>query len=109
LEKGSLRSMLPKDIKAGRIPKPLGIIESEIETGIAARYVLKRISKENIKDMGRQLSKTSHNNPLVVFTDILAKIESYDNLISHDGRYLPICNGTKLGRDGVLLTFNPYF
>jgi len=81
LEKGTLRSMLPKDIKSGKIPKPLGIIESEIETGIAARYVLKRISKENIKDMGRQLSKTSHNNPLVVFTDILAKIESYDNLI----------------------------
>ena len=81
LEKGTLRSMLPKDVKSGKIPKPLGIIESEIETGIAARYVLKRISKENIKDMGRQLSKTSHNNPLVVFTDILAKIESYDNLI----------------------------
>mmetsp|Transcript_4637 Transcript_4637/g.7135 ORF Transcript_4637/g.7135 Transcript_4637/m.7135 type:complete len:1629 (-) Transcript_4637:94-4980(-) len=81
LEKGTLRSMLPKDIKSGKIPKPLGNIESEIETGIAARYVLKRISKENIKDMGRQLSKTSHNNPLVVFSDILAKIESYDNLI----------------------------
>lgn len=81
LEKGTLRSMLPKDIKSGKIPKPLGNIESEIETGIAARYVLKRISKENIKDMGRQLSKTSHNNPLVVFTDILSKIESYDNLI----------------------------
>lgn len=81
LEKGTLRSMLPKDIKSGKIPKPLGNIESEIETGIAARYVLKRISKENIKDMGRQLAKTSHNNPLVVFTDILAKIESYDNLI----------------------------
>eukprot|EP00986_Skeletonema_menzelii_P019154 scaffold27070_cov147-Skeletonema_menzelii.AAC.17 len=81
LEKGTLRSMLPKDFKSGKIPKPLGNIESEIETGIAARYVLKRISKENIKDMGRQLSKTSHNNPLVVFTDILAKIESYDNLI----------------------------
>ena len=81
LEKGTLRSMLPKDIKSGKIPKPLGIVESEIETGIAARYVLKRISKENIRDMGRQLSKTSHNNPLVVFTDILAKIESYDNLI----------------------------
>jgi THO complex subunit 2 len=73
--------MLPKDVKSGKIPKPLGIVESEIKTGIDARYVLKRISKENIKDMGRELSKRSHNNPLVVFTDILAKIESYDNLI----------------------------
>jgi THO complex subunit 2 len=31
--------------------------------------------------MGRQLAQTSHNNPLVVFTDILDKIESYDNMI----------------------------
>lgn len=79
LEKGALRVMLSADIRSGNIPKPLGIIESEIVTGIAARYVLKRISKENI--MGHQLAKTSHNNPLVVFTDILGKIESYDNLI----------------------------
>eukprot|EP00571_Detonula_confervacea_P014189 CAMPEP_0172308820 /NCGR_PEP_ID=MMETSP1058-20130122/9299_1 /TAXON_ID=83371 /ORGANISM="Detonula confervacea, Strain CCMP 353" /LENGTH=1849 /DNA_ID=CAMNT_0013021327 /DNA_START=27 /DNA_END=5573 /DNA_ORIENTATION=+ len=81
LEKGTLRSLPPSAIKAGAIPKPLGIIESEIDTGIAARYVLKRISKDNIKDMGSKLAKTSHNNPLVVFTDILSKIESYDNLI----------------------------
>ena len=81
LEKGTLRTMLPKDVRQGKVPKPLKIIESEIETGIAARYVLKRISKDNIGDMGRQLAKVSHNNPLVVFTDILGKIESYDNLI----------------------------
>lgn len=81
LEKGTLRSLMPASIRTGQIPKPLTIIESEIETGIAARYVLKRISKENIKDTGRQLAKTSHNNPLVVFTDILGKIESYDNMI----------------------------
>ncbi|KAL9187407.1 hypothetical protein ACHAXT_001510 [Thalassiosira profunda] len=81
LEKQTLRSLLPKDVKSGNVPKPLDVIESEIETGIAARYVLKRISKDNIKDKGRQLAKTSHNNPLVVFTDILGKIESYDNMI----------------------------
>ncbi|KAL7538480.1 hypothetical protein ACHAXR_008594 [Thalassiosira sp. AJA248-18] len=81
LEKGTLRALLPSAVRAGQVPKPLDVIESEIKTGIAARYVLKRISKENIKDMGRQLAKVSHNNPLVVFTDILGKIESYDNLI----------------------------
>ena len=82
LEKGTLRSLMPAAVRSGQIPKPLKIIESEIETGIAARYVLKRISKDNIQDTGRQLAKTSHNNPLVVFTDILGKIESYDNMIS---------------------------
>jgi len=81
LEKESLRAMSPADVRAGSFSKPLNNIESEIETGIAARYVLKRISKDNIIVMGRQLAKTSHNNPLVVFTDILSKIESYDNMI----------------------------
>ena len=81
LEKVSLRAMSAVDVRSGNIPKPLSNIESEIETGIAARYVLKRISKENIVVMGRKLAKTSHNNPLVVFTDILSKIESYDNMI----------------------------
>jgi THO complex subunit 2 len=81
LEKESLRAMSPADVRAGNFSKPLNNIESEIETGIAARYVLKRISKENIIVMGRQLAKTSHNNPLVLFTDILSKIESYDNMI----------------------------
>jgi len=81
LEKGTLRSMMPASIRSGNIPKPLKIIESEIKTGLDARGVLKRISKENVKEKGPQLAKISHNNPLVVFTDILGKIESYDNMI----------------------------
>lgn len=81
LEKGTLRSMMPASIRSGNIPKPLKIIESEIKTGLEARGVLKRISKENVKEKGPQLAKISHNNPLVVFTDILGKIESYDNMI----------------------------
>ncbi|KAI2496519.1 Transcription factor/nuclear export subunit protein 2 [Fragilaria crotonensis] len=31
--------------------------------------------------MGRQVSKVTHSNPLVVFSTILGQIESYDNLI----------------------------
>ena len=96
LEKGVLRSMLPKDIKAGNFPKPLDCIESEIKTSIEAKSIMKRISKENIEDRtvplpsggttkeigkGRQLSEASHNNPLVVFSYILNQIESYDNMI----------------------------
>ena len=96
LEKGVLRSMLPKDIKAGNFPKPLDCIESEIKTSIEAKSIMKRISKENIEDKiipllsggtskeigkGRQLSEVSHNNPLVVFSYILNQLESYDNMI----------------------------
>jgi hypothetical protein len=81
LEKGVLRSMLPKDIKAGNFPKPLDCIESEIKTALDAKSIMKRISKENIEDKGKELSGISHNNPLVVFSYILNQIESYDNMI----------------------------
>jgi len=76
LEKAALRSRVVTPA-----PKPLANIASEVTTGIATKYVLKRMSKDNIRDMGRQVSKISHNNPLVVFTLMLNQIESYDNLI----------------------------
>ena len=62
-------------------PKPLAQVDSEVTTAIKTRYLLKRLSKDNIKAMGRQLSDVAHNNPLVVFTLMLNQIESYDNLI----------------------------
>jgi THO complex subunit 2 len=52
-----------------------------MEAGKAARYSLKRLAKDNIRDMGRQVSKVTHSNPLVVFSTILSQVESYDNLI----------------------------
>ena len=74
LEKAALRSTIQP-------PKPLIQVESMVTTGMATKYLLKRMSKDNIKDMGRQASKIAHNNPLVVFTLMLNQIESYDNLI----------------------------
>lgn len=67
--------------RAGIGSKPLLLVQSEIEAGKAARYTLKRLSKDNIRDMGRQVAKVTHSNPLVVFSTILGQIESYDNLI----------------------------
>jgi THO complex subunit 2 len=61
--------------------KPFPNVESEIQAGKAARYVLKRLSRDNIREMSRQLSKVTHSNPLVVFTTILQQIESYDNMV----------------------------
>jgi THO complex subunit 2 len=74
LEKAALRSM-------SRPPKPLLQIESEVNTSISTKFIFKRMSKENVKDMGRQLARVAHNNPMVVFTLMLNQIESYDNLI----------------------------
>jgi THO complex subunit 2 len=39
------------------------------------------LSKENIRDMSRQLAKVTHSNPIVVFATILGQIESYDNMV----------------------------
>jgi len=61
--------------------KPLPIVESEINAGKAARYALKRLSKDNIRDMSRQLAKVTHCCPLVVYGTILNQIESYDNMV----------------------------
>lgn len=61
--------------------KPLPVVEREIEAGKAARYALKRLSKDNIRDMSRQLAKVTHSCPLVVFGTILNQIESYDNMV----------------------------
>lgn len=62
--------------------KPLVLVESEVNTGIECRKILKRICKENAKEKAKQIAKTSHNNPIVVFTKILSQIETYDNLIT---------------------------
>jgi THO complex subunit 2 len=83
----STRYELYRDWRSGGLElsgigsKPLIQIQYEIKAGKAARYSLKRLSKDNVRDMGRQVSKETHSNPLVVFSTILSQIESYDNLI----------------------------
>ena len=61
--------------------KPLQNVRSEIVAGKDARYSLKRLSKDNIRDMSRQLAKVAHSNPMVVYATILSQIESYDNMV----------------------------
>lgn len=46
----------------------------------ATKNLLKRLSKENVLSMMRQLAKISFSNPLPCFLTILQQIESYDNL-----------------------------
>jgi len=67
--------------RAGMGFKPLALVQAEMMAGKEARHCLKRLSLDNIRDMGHQVSKVTHSNPLVVFMTILNQIESYDNLI----------------------------
>lgn len=43
----------------------------------------RRLSKDIIKQSGRQIAKVVHSNPVVSFTYIIRQIKSYDNMIPH--------------------------
>ena len=63
--------------------------------------VMRRLSKDNVKEFGRKLSKVAHANPLAVMQAIVVQIEAYTNMIG------PVCDAfkylTALGYD--VLTF----
>jgi THO complex subunit 2 len=63
--------------------------------------VMRRLSKDNVKEFGRKLGKVAHGNPLAVMQAIVVQIEAYTNMIS------PVCDAfkylTALGYD--VLTF----
>jgi THO complex subunit 2 len=47
----------------------------------ATKKIMRRVAKENVKQIGRGLAKIAHSNPVIVFDAILSQIEAYDNLI----------------------------
>ena len=61
--------------------KALWCIESEIVAEKQVRYDLKRLSKDTVRETSRAIGKVSHSHPLVVFSIMLATMESYDNMI----------------------------
>jgi hypothetical protein len=44
-------------------------------TQVETRKIMRRLSKENIKEFGRKLGKVAHADPLTVTTTILSQIE----------------------------------
>ena len=73
--------MAPTWFGQGIIEKSLPLIESEVKASVDIRYILKRLNKDNIEKMGREIAKISLHNPIVVANLILGHIESYDKLI----------------------------
>ncbi|CAK9291840.1 unnamed protein product [Gordionus sp. m RMFG-2023] len=58
------------------------VMVSKIKTNIKSKYIMRRLSKDNIKQMGRQIGKLSHSNPGVLFEHVLNQIQYYENLIT---------------------------
>jgi THO complex subunit 2 len=57
------------------------LIVAKATTLNKAKYIMKRITKDNVKQCGRQLGKLSHSNPGIVFDYVLSQVQSFDNLI----------------------------
>ncbi|TPP51900.1 THO complex subunit 2, partial [Fasciola gigantica] len=57
------------------------VIRRRARVTVCTKAILKRLSKENIKPMGRQLGKLSHNNPGLLFDHLLNTVQMYINII----------------------------
>ena len=49
-----------------------------------AKYITKRLSKENVKFSGRQIGKLGHSNPTILFDHVLDQIQVSNVLIRYD-------------------------
>ncbi|XP_051513509.1 THO complex subunit 2-like isoform X1 [Myxocyprinus asiaticus] len=58
------------------------LVKIKAQTIDRAKYIMKRLTKENVKPSGRQIGKLSHSNPTILFDYILSQIQWYDNLIT---------------------------
>uniref|UniRef100_A0A9J8A4E2 THO complex subunit 2 n=1 Tax=Cyprinus carpio carpio TaxID=630221 RepID=A0A9J8A4E2_CYPCA len=58
------------------------LVKIKAQTVDRAKYIMKRLTKENVKPSGRQIGKLSHSNPTILFDYILSQIQWYDNLIT---------------------------
>jgi THO complex subunit 2 len=65
------------------------LIRTKADCQEKIKYLLKRLTKENVKIHGRQIGKLSHNNPIIVCDYILTQIQRYDNFI------LPVVDSLK--------------
>ncbi|ESO04771.1 hypothetical protein HELRODRAFT_191720 [Helobdella robusta] len=63
-----------------RLHNPV-LLKAHAEVLHKSKYIMKRLAKENVKPLGRQIGKLSHSAPGVVFEHILSQIQRYDNFI----------------------------
>lgn len=67
-----------KDVWYRKIPV-LGVRKAEAEKEV--KSILRRLSTENVKKLGKTLAKVAHTNPAVIWSVALNQVMSYDNLI----------------------------
>lgn len=58
------------------------LLSIKISVTSEMKKIMRRISKDNVKQFGRKIGKISHNNPLICFPIMLEQLQVYENLIS---------------------------
>lgn len=61
--------------------KQQAVLSKKCQGKVNMKSCMKRVSKENVKQIGRLLGKISHYSPATLFDYILFQIQMYDNLI----------------------------
>ena len=51
------------------------LVVTKAKTMKRAKYITKRLSKENVKFSGRQIGKLGHSNPTILFDHVLDQIQ----------------------------------
>jgi hypothetical protein len=69
--------------KEGLGSKHSEVVLAETVALHGARAELKRLAKENTKQVGRKLARFTQTCPLVVFNHVLSQVEAFDNLIPY--------------------------
>lgn len=59
----------------------LWLAEAQVQVLKDAKYALRRLAKDTVRELSRNIAKCCFRYPIVVFTTILNQIESYNNLI----------------------------
>lgn len=57
----------------------LSVRKAESERDV--KNLLRRLSTENVKSLGKVFARIAHTNPCVIFSVALNQVQSYDNLI----------------------------
>ena len=57
------------------------LLRKRVDAQKKIKSIMKRVSKETIKPVGRSIGKLTHSSPGVLFDYVLVQIQLYDNLI----------------------------
>ena len=56
------------------------LILKKAEVADRIKYLMKRLTKDTVKSIGRHIAKLAFSNPLIAFDHVITQLQKYDNL-----------------------------